>query len=134
MGEAMLFWGAMAMATYGAVNALFSLLELLGSLQRPQGHLAYLVTVRDQADRVEGVVRSLAQVPDSELLLLDLGSVDESGAILERLARHYAHAQLFQFERTERSRAISEALQATRAPLVVLVSLEDDMDKEGNPE
>jgi len=132
MREGMLFWGAMAMVVYGAANALLSLAELIGSLQRPHGFMAYLVTVRNQADRVEGVVRHLAEVPDSELLLLNLGSDDESGSILERLVRHYEHAQLFNFGRAERELAISEALQATQAPIVVLVNLEEKLEKEGH--
>lgn len=130
--EGAAFWAAMAMMVYGAINALIHIIALIQSLRRPPGGVAYLVLVQDQAERVEGVVRTLAREATSDLLLMDLGSADESPAILERLTVHYEHAQFFRLGQAERSRALATALSVTHAPFVVLIDLSPDLAKKGN--
>lgn len=131
-GEGAAFWAAMAMVVYGAINAFVHIVVLVRSLRRSSRGVAYLVLVQDQADKVEGVVRTLAREETSDLLLVDLGSADDSPAILERLAVHYQHAQFFRLGPTERSRAVAAALVGTQAPFVVLIDLSPSIAKEGN--
>lgn len=132
MWESAAFWFVMAMVVYGATNAIVHIIVLYRRLRRPPGGVAYLVLVRDQADRVEGVVRSLAKEETSDLVLVDVGSEDDSPAILERLATDYQHAQFFRLGSAERSRVLATAMTATRAPFVVLVDLTLEVAKRGS--
>ncbi|MFZ5826684.1 MAG: hypothetical protein ACOY94_20535 [Bacillota bacterium] len=130
--EGVAFWAAMAMIVYGSINAIIHVVVLIQSLRQTPRGVAYLVLVKDQADRVEGVVRTLAREETSDLLLVDLGSADESPAILERLALDYHHARFFRLGPSERSRAVAAALSVTQAPFVVLIDLSPDMAERGN--
>lgn len=130
--EGAAFWAAMAMIVYGAINAVLHIVVLIRSLRRSPRGVAYLVLVQDQADRVEGVVRTLAREESSDLLLVDLGSADESPAILERLALDYQHAKVFRLGPSERSQAVAAALSVTKAPFVVLIDLSPKMAERGN--
>jgi len=116
-------WGAMAVGVYGAICAAAHLIILIRSFQRPPGLVTYLVLVKDQADQVEGVVRSLAAEEGSELLLVDLGSTDESLAILQRLALDLDQARLVQADHRERKAVIASAMATAQTPLVVMVDL-----------
>lgn len=129
--ESIGFWIAMAMSVYGVINAVVHIVALFRSLRRPPGGVAYLVLVQDQADRVEGVVRTLAQEESTDLLLVDLGSSDDSPAILERLAIDYEHARFFRLGGAERSRALAAAVSVTQAPFVVLIDLTLEMVERG---
>lgn len=131
MWEKAAFWFVMAMVVYGATNAIVHIIVLIHRLRRPPGGVAYLVLVQNQADRVEGVVRSLAREETSDLMLVDLGSADDSPAILERLAIDYHHARFFRLGQAERSRVLATVMTATRAPFVVLVDLTLGMAERG---
>lgn len=131
MWESAAFWFVMAMVVYGVINALVHIIVLFQRLRRPLEGVAYLVLVRDQADRVEGVVRNLASEGITDLVLVDLGSADDSPAILERLAIDYQHARFFQLGPAERTRVLATAMGATRAPLVVLIDLTWEVEDRG---
>ncbi|MFZ5815818.1 MAG: hypothetical protein ACOY93_11015 [Bacillota bacterium] len=131
MWEKAAFWAAMAMVVYGSVHAVLHLVALFRYLRRPPVGVAYLVLVRDQADRVEGVVRSLAREESSGLVLVDLGSADESAAILERLAIDYEHARFFRLEPADHAKILATARSVTQAPLVVMVDLSPCMVERG---
>lgn len=124
-------WGVMAMATFGVLGAIALLCERFRRLRHPPD-VAYLLLVRNQEDRVEGVVRSLAWAADGDLLLADLGSVDDSPAILERLVREYPSAWFCRFGAGGLSEAVDAALRATEAPRVVILELMDGMPETGN--
>lgn len=130
MWEGAVLWGAMAMIAYGTINAVATVTGLFRSLRQLPG-VAYLVLVQNQEERVEGLVRSLAGEADGELLLVDLGSADDSPAILERLAADLAPAQFFRFGATERSQALRAALRATEAPMVVLIDMQENKGEKG---
>ncbi|BAD39104.1 hypothetical protein STH119 [Symbiobacterium thermophilum IAM 14863] len=109
--------------------------ELIGRL-RPSGDpadepAACVVLVRDQADRIEGALDRIARAADGELVLVDLGSRDETAAILNRLACRYGHALVLQLGHLTRQEAIARAVAATTAPRVVIVDLEGHLEKEG---
>lgn len=119
------------MATFGVLGAIALLWERLRGLRHPPD-VAYLLLVRNQAERVEGIVRSLVEAADGDLLLADLGSVDDSPAILERLAREYPSAWFCRFDAAGRTEAVDAALRATAASRVVILELTDGVPETGN--
>jgi hypothetical protein len=128
--ETAAIWGVMAMATFGALGAIATVFERVRSLRHPPD-VAYLLLVQNQEQRVEGVVRSLAWATDGDLLLADLGSVDDSPAILERLVREYPWAWFCRFGAAGRVEAVDAALRATAAHRVVIIELTDRSPEKG---
>ncbi len=131
MWESAAIWGLMAVAVYGAISATASIIALFRSLHQRGGLVTYLVLVKDQAERVEGVVRTLAAEQAGTLLLADLGSADESAAILERLALDFDQARMLGPINPGRQTTIAAALAVAETPLVVIVDLSKDMGEKG---
>lgn len=130
MWKSAAIWWLMAMATFGVLGAIAVLRERLRDLRYPPD-VAYLLLVRNQEERVEGVVRTLARIADGDLLLADLGSADDSPAILERLVREYPSAWFRRFGVGGRAEALDAALRATAASRVVVLELTEGMTETG---
>ena len=131
MREGPFLWGLLALAAYGLASAVSHVVELIGRV-RPAGEpVAYVVLVRDQADRIEAVLDRIAREVDGELVLVDLGSSDESAAILTRLARRYGNALVLESGHLTRREAVARAVAAAQASKVVLLDLDAGLEKEG---
>lgn len=131
MREGAFFWGLLALAAYGLVSAVTHVAELIGRMRTEDESVAYVVLVRDQADRIEDVLGRIAREADGELVLVDLGSRDESAAILTRLAQRYGCALVLQSGRLTRQEAVARAVAAAQASKVVVVDLDACLEKEG---
>ncbi len=135
MREEAFFWGLLALAAYGLTSAVGHLAELGRRLLpggEPDGEpAACVVLVRDRADRIEGALDRVARAADGELVLVDLGSRDETAAILHRLARRYGHARVLELGRVSRQEAVARAVAAVESPRVVVVDLGCELEKEG---
>lgn|GEM_PF-2999061 len=131
MREGALLWGLLALAAYGAVTAVARVAELLTSVRPAKERVAYVVLVRDQAEWLEDVLSRLARAVDAELVLVDLGSRDESAAVLTRMARRLRLAPVLELGHLPRSEAIARAAAAASATRVVVVDLDGELEKEG---
>ena len=131
MREGALLWGLLALAAYGAVTAVARVAELLTSVRPAKERVAYVVLVRDQAEWLEDVLSRLARAVDAELVLVDLGSRDESAAVLTRMARRLGLAPVLELGHLPRSEAIARAAAAASATRVVVVDLDGELEKEG---
>jgi len=129
--EGALLWGLLALAAYGAVTAVARVAELLTSVRPAKERVAYVVLVRDQAEWLEDVLSRLARAVDAELVLVDLGSRDESAAVLTRMARRLGLAPVLELGHLPRSEAIARAAAAASATRVVVVDLDGELEKEG---
>lgn len=89
--------------------------------------VSVLLPVYNAADYVEQAVRSiLAQtLRDFELIVIDDGSTDQSGAILTELARQDARIRLVRRPNTGIVGALNEALALARADLVARMDADD---------
>lgn len=68
--------------------------ELIRELKRGRDKKILVVTLHNQADMAEGLVRNLirkknSRMPEAELELVDAGSQDETPLILRRLSLRY---------------------------------------------
>ncbi|MEW8976985.1 MAG: hypothetical protein AB2385_01160 [Symbiobacterium sp.] len=126
-----LFWGMLALAAYGAVSAAAQVAELIGRIRSAAEPVAYVVLVRDQAEWLEDAVLQFAREVDAELVLVDLGSRDESAAVLARLARRLGHVPVLELGHLPREEAIARAVAAAESPRVVVVELGRNLEKEG---
>ncbi len=131
MRDGPFFWGLLALAAYGLASAVSHVAELLGRVRPAEEPVAYVLLVRDQADRIEDVLDRVAREVDGEVVLVDLGSRDESVAMLNRLARRYGHALVLELGHLPRREAVARAVAAAQASKVVLVDLDAELEKEG---
>lgn len=131
MREGAFFWGLLVLAAYGAVTAVAQLAGLLARICPAEEPVAYVVLVRDQAEWLEDILSRLAREVDAELVLVDLGSRDESPAMLARMARRLGLAPVLELGHLPRTEAIATAAAAAAATRVVVVDLDGELEKEG---
>ncbi|WP_374713462.1 hypothetical protein [Symbiobacterium terraclitae] len=131
MREGAFFWGLLALAAYGAAAAVARVAGLLARIRLAEERVAYVVLVRDQAEWLEDALSRLARQVDAELVLVDLGSRDESAAMLSRLARRLGLAPVLELGHLPRSEAVARAAAAASATRVVVVDLNGELEKEG---
>ena len=54
-----------------------------------------LIAVRNRADEIEGVIRTLMRkYPNSEFIVIDLGSTDDTHEILKKLSNDYSRIKV----------------------------------------
>lgn len=98
--------------------------------------LSVLVLAQNQEEQVEGFLRSLLALVHERMpphvpvgvLLVDVGSTDQTHAILERLTVTYANAEVVSLPAEEADRACERALLLCRGRLVLLADLRAEAD------
>lgn len=126
-------WLLLALALYGLACALTEAQQLLRRMLRRENaaSLTLLVLMQNQAQEAEGVVRALldlvgrSPLSDGEfdLLLVDLGSTDETPAILERLAQKAEHIRTVQLPSDQPANIYEIARSLCHTDLVILADL-----------
>lgn len=120
-------WAGLALAAYGAISGLLQAFSFADYLSDRTRLCTYVVLVHNQQDRIEWVVRTLAQEDGVDLILVDLGSTDDSPAILERLASAYGQTTLMQLvDGLDEAEAVEIALRHATSPVVALFDLRSD--------
>lgn len=96
--------------------------------------LRILVLIRNQEHHIEGLIRNLADtlqrtaLTDSELLLVDLDSGDETPLILQRLTRQYDYMHLMQLPKGEATALGEVGCFFERNPVAILIDLRGQVD------
>jgi glycosyltransferase involved in cell wall biosynthesis len=98
--------------------------------------LSIIVLAQNQEEQVEGFLRSLLALVHERMpphvpvgvLLVDVGSSDQTRAILERLTVRYANAEVLSLPAEEADRACERALMLCRGRLVLLADLRAEAD------
>ncbi|MEG2381255.1 MAG: glycosyltransferase [Oscillospiraceae bacterium] len=79
------------LSVYGAMQLIFKCMALHTKAQARAIHSTHIVlSVKNQEDTIEGVIRAIAWEPcDGEIVVIDLGSDDDTPKILHKLEREY---------------------------------------------
>jgi len=90
-------------AIFGFAVFLWNILNTFFWLrQSRKGKYSIIISVKDQEETVEGIIRSLVlqsglegnEVPFLNVVVVDAGSTDETPKILEKLAREYTFVKV----------------------------------------
>lgn len=129
--EEVWFWLIAALAVYGLACIIMHVWPLLDDIdrQRSGGALTLVVLVRNQERQIEGFVRSASNLIHSgetmpaDLLLIDVGSTDDTLPILERLAQRDPKIRLVRLPEGPAVAPYETALFLSRGQVAVLVDL-----------
>jgi len=132
-GNTLLLW---LLALYGLL-ALGAMIygAIWRARQRPAGppHVSILLVAKNKERNIEGLVRSLAalnyadlQGTSHELVVVDDMSTDQTGAILDRLARYVPLMRTVHMAdlRNNGATAVEVGVFMCRSPIVLLLNLE----------
>ena len=134
--EAILAWIVLILAAWGLVGLLDLLVTWIWGL-RPQREagLTMLVLVQNEADQVEGFLRTLLSLvgngrPSTRVVVVDVASTDETAAVLERMERHERRLSVVHLPPEQASRACETAIFLCDTPVKVIVDLRGRVDRE----
>ncbi len=129
----------LALALYGFVSAGMVLFRLVRRLttRDPVGPVSLLVLVQNQAEHIEAFLRTAAGMMrerpprgcrPGELLVVDLASIDQTPAILERLSRQEPALRLVRIPAERVAEALETSFFLCRGTVAVMVDMRGKVD------
>lgn len=126
-------WVIFALAFYGLVEGLGQAVRLLRRLggTRRSAPLSIIVLIRNQEQVIEGVVQHLVSRGTArrgsdgttDLVLVDVGSTDDTGSILDRLQEQFPSVRLVQLPADHAAAACDTAMFLARGPVSLVLDL-----------
>jgi len=126
-------WVILALAVYGLAAAITQMTRLIRPWARAGefASVTFIVLIRNQADLIEGVVRQLishcatheGSAVNTDLILVDLASTDDTRPILNRLQQRYPHVKLIELPAEHAESACDTAMFLARGPIAVVLDL-----------
>lgn len=123
-------WILLALALYGLSLMLWEGAHLLMAYLRPRSRVtvSVLVLVLNQAEEIEDLIRTLVagdwgRGVGWELVVVDLGSQDDTALIVSRLSTQFPQLRFVQFPRAQALTACDNAIFLCKSHVVLLLDL-----------
>ena len=84
------------MSAYTVIGIILTFEIIIKAIRNKKEECPYiLIAVKNQAEQIEGIIRTLMQkYPYSDFLLIDLGSTDDTRKILMKLSDDYSRIEI----------------------------------------
>jgi hypothetical protein len=99
------------LALFGALMLTISIVKTVSNrLKHENQKVRLILMVKDQEEQIEGIVRSVftgdllyGTLPGNNLIILDMGSQDDTLKIVEKLKRDYQYIDIIRKEEKEKA-------------------------------